>query len=91
MMVGEKLSPVLVEIEETLWESEGKPEFTFEGFRAATKIFMDVIMDKIWELQVDEKIDMETREAMAVKCGEDLRKLIKTYTNLDSFDFYNKK
>lgn len=43
-MIGKKLSPVLEEMEATLWEYEAfngaKPNYTLEGFRASTKIFM---------------------------------------------------
>lgn len=91
-MIGEKLSPILVEIESAMIDHElndgGKPEYTFDGFRAASRIFMTVLMDKIWELQKGEEMEEETRLAMVLKCGQDLRNLIKTYTNLDSYDFY---
>lgn len=91
--IGQKLSPILEEIEITLLEFEAnrgiKPEFTFEGFRAALKIFMAVMMDKIYELQDSEKMSNTDRLSMAQKCGEDIRKLIKTYTNLDTHTFYN--
>lgn len=86
------MSPILIEIEETLWEFEAhqgiKPEYTIEGFRAATKIFMSVLMDKIWELQVDEKISMDDRIKMVEKAGQDVRKLIKTYTDIDTYELY---
>jgi hypothetical protein len=92
MTIGEKISPILTEIEDTLWEFEAnngqKPDFTDEGFRAATKIFMSVLMDKIWELQQDENISMENRCNMVQKAGEDVRKLIKTYTNIDTHERY---
>lgn len=91
--IGSKISPFLVEIENTLWEFEAnrgfKPGFTDHGFRAATKIFMAVMMDKIWELQIDEGMDFKDRLAMAQKCGEDLRQIIKTYTNIDTHKMYN--
>ena len=91
-MLGKKLSPILEEIEQTIWEFEAnggfKPEYTPEGFRAAIKIFMSALMDKIWELQQDETMDMEVRENMAYKAGEDLRKFIKTYTNIDCHELY---
>jgi hypothetical protein len=45
-------------------------------------------MDKQWVLQSHETIDMEDRCKMAEKCGEDLRNLIKVYTNLDTHEFY---
>jgi hypothetical protein len=91
-MIGKKISPILDEIEGTLWEFEAnigaKPEYTEDGVRAGIKIFMSVLMDKIWDLQEEEKIDQKTREAMATKAGEDVRQLIRTYTGLDTFDFY---
>ena len=62
-MIGKKISPILVEIENTLWEFESnkgvKPEYTDEGFRSATKIFMSTIMDKMWELQEKENINIK--------------------------------
>lgn len=91
-MIGEKLSPILVELEDALIEFEAyrgiKPEFTQDGFRAATKIFMSVMMDKIWEVQEFDKMPMPDRENMAQKCGEDVRAIIKNYTGMDSWDFY---
>ena len=91
-MIGEKLSPILEEIEDTILEFEVefgyKPEYTIEGFRAATKIFMSVVLDKMWELQNWDNLTLLDRENMATKCGEDLRKFIKTYTDIDTFDLY---
>jgi len=91
-MLGKKLSPILEELEDTLLEFEVefgyKPEYTIEGFRGAIKIFMSVILDKMWELQDWDKLAQEDREKMATKCGEDLRKFVKTYTDIDTFDLY---
>lgn len=91
-MIGEKISPILEDIEDALWTFEadggGKPGYTKEGFRAATKIFMSAFMDKIWELQQDERIPMETRMNMAEKAGNDFRQLIKTYTDIDCHKLY---
>lgn len=90
--IGEKISPILCEIEDTLWEFEVnnglKPDYTIDGFRAATKIFMSVLMDKIWELQSDEKVTMQDRINMVEKAGKDVRDLIKTYTDIDTHDLY---
>ena len=49
---------------------------------------MSVLMDKIWELQEDEKISIEDRINMVQKAGDDVRNLIKTYTGIDTFDLY---
>lgn len=94
-MIGEQLSAILVEIEKTLWEFEDnvglKPNYTEAGFKAGIKIFSSVLMDKIFELQNDESMPIEDRLNMATKAGEEIRKLVKTYTNLDTKTFYEKK
>ena len=91
-MIGKRISPILEEIEETLWEFEensgDKPCYTDNGFRASIKILMSTLMDKMWELQEKEGIDKKDRALMAEKAGRDLRELIKTYTNIDTFDLY---
>jgi len=91
-MIGKKIQPILKEIEDTLWEFEAhsgeKPNFPEESLASATKIFMSVMMDKLYELNIKEEMDLETSSAMAEKCGEDIRKIIKVYTGKDSHDFY---
>lgn len=91
-MIGEKLSTILNEIESAIWESDSQkglpPNYTTEGFRSAIKIFMSAIMDKIWNLQEAENIPIEARMDMVKKCGEDIRQLVKTYTNIDTHDLY---
>ena len=91
-MIGHKLSPVLCEIESALWEFEeqelGNPKFTKEGFRAILKIFMCGIMDKMWEMQLAEEIDMNIRGEMARKCGEEIRKIVKVYTGIETINLY---
>jgi len=93
--LGKKLSPILVEIENTLWEFEAnyatyKPEYPIDAFRAATKIFMSALMDKMFDLQEKENMDLNDRCEMATKVGEDIRKLIKIYTNIDTLELYKK-
>lgn len=89
MKIGEKISPILKEIEITLWEFQAnggsKPGFTEDGFRGAVKIFIEVLLDKMWELQCRENIAIEDRKEMAGKMGEDIRSLIKTYTDIDMY------
>ena len=91
-MLGKKLSPILNQIEETIWDfemhNEGNPEFTLEGFRSSMKIFMCCLMDKMWKLQENENLDIEDRIKMAEKCGNDVRNIVKTYTNIDTHDLY---
>ena len=88
-MIGKKITPILTEIENTLLETYGtKPQYPEEALRAATQIFSSVIMDKMFDLQEKENIPIKNRLEMAEKVGGDIRKLIKTYTNIDSFEFY---
>lgn len=91
--IGEILTPILVEIEGKIWEYEyyisEKPRYTDEGFRAALKIFMSAFLDKMYELQEKEGIDLPERIKMGEKCGEDLRQIIKTYINIDTHELFN--
>jgi hypothetical protein len=91
-MIGEKLSPVLSEIESTLIEYEANvtrpPQYTDKGFRAAIKIFMSAMLDKMWKLQEDENIDIDARADMAEKLGNDLRNMVRIYTNIDTHSLY---
>jgi len=91
-MIGKKISPILEELEDTLWDYEarggGKPEYTIEGFRGAIKIFMSVMMDKMWELQCNEKMTIEDKSNMVIKLGNEVRDLVKIYTDIDTFELY---
>jgi hypothetical protein len=91
-MIGKKLSPILSEIESTLIEYElnvaKPPEYTNEGFRAAIKIFLSVMLDKMWKLQEDEGIDIDTRADMAEKLGNEIRNIVRVYTNIDTHSLY---
>lgn len=91
-MIGTHISPILTEIEDTLWEFEAnagmKPEYTDEGFRAGIKIFMSVMLDKMYSLQTNESLSMEVRGNMAEKLGQDIRAMVKTYTDIDTLKLY---
>jgi hypothetical protein len=91
-MIGEKLSSVLSEIESALIEFEvavaRPPQYTNEGFRAAVKIFLSAMLDKMWKLQEDEGIDINTRADMAEKLGNELRNIVRIYTNIDTHNLY---
>jgi hypothetical protein len=91
-MIGKKLSGVLHEIELALLEFEANvakpPEYTDEGFRAGVKIFLSVMLDKMWKLQEEEGIDINTRADMANKLGNEIRNTIRIYTNIDTHNLY---
>ena len=91
-MIGEQLSEKLEEIEDTIWEFDSMFQcpygFTGEGFRAGVKIFMSVMLDKMWELAQNESINQDDRIKMVEQMGNDIRKLVKTYTGIETHDLY---
>lgn len=91
-MIGKKLSPILSEIESALMEFEinvaKPPEYTDEGFRASVRIFLSAMLDKMWKLQEDEGIDIDTRADMAEKLGNEIRNIVRVYTNIETHDLY---
>lgn len=94
LTIGEKLSPVLEEIESALWEHEAeigtKPNFTTEGFRAACKIFMSALTDKLFEKQKTEGTNIEIACKEAAFYGEEMWALIKRAINIDTRELYKK-
>lgn len=93
--MGEWLEPTLMEIEDSLWSYEiympSQPYgFSDESFRAIIKLFMSALMDKMWDLQEWDGMDIEDRGAMAEKCGRDVRAFVKTYTGIDTHNLYEK-
>jgi hypothetical protein len=91
-MIGKKLSPLLEEIEDTLLDFESEvemqPQFTENGFRAATKIFASALMDYMWNMQDQEGIPMEIRVDMAEKAGYELKRIVETFTGIDTHKMY---
>jgi len=72
---------------ELLKQNGEKPNYSNFDFFSAIVIFQTALMDKMFENQDYDKMDMDDRLNMAYKCGEDLRKLIHTYTGLDTHNF----
>jgi len=68
---------------------ENKPNYTNREFLNTLIIFQTALMDKMWDNQEFDNMTFENREKMAHKCGDDLRKLIHTYTNLDTYEIVN--
>ena len=50
---------------------------------------MNVMLDKMFDLQDLESIDLNNRSEMAAKLGDDIRNLIKIYTDIDTHNLYN--
>jgi hypothetical protein len=67
--------------------NENKPNYTNREFMNCLIIFQTALMDKMFDNQEYDKMDVENRLKMANQCGLDLRKLIHTYTGLDTHNF----
>jgi len=61
-----------------------KQNYTNRDFLNAVIIFQTALMDKLFDNQNYDKMDIENRKKIAFSCGNDLRKLIHTYTNLNT-------
>lgn len=68
---------------------ENKPNYSNRDFMNAVIIFQTALMDKMWDNQEFDNMSPQDRIDMAVSCGENLTKLIHTYTGLDTHDFEN--
>ena len=65
--------------------NENKPNYSNRDFMNAVIIFQAALMDKMYDKQ--NGMSLEERIEMAESCGLDLRKLIQTYTGLDTHKF----
>jgi hypothetical protein len=84
---GKVMSPILLDVEAAIADYTTqvgtKPNYDKYALRSATNIFISVLMDRVWELQEKEEMDLDTRTKMAVKCGEEVKKIVKVYTDID--------
>ena len=66
-------------------DSKGyKPNYSNRDFMNAVIIFQTALMDKLYDLQNFDGMHIDERLKMAESCGMELRKLIHTYTGLDT-------
>ena len=91
--IGQKFSPILAEIEDALWDFEyyqpnERPDYSVFGVRAAIKIFMSVLLDKMWEKQQANLMPQADREKQAEEVGQEIREFFKKYTGIDSHLMY---
>jgi hypothetical protein len=90
-MIGQQLSPILDELENCILEHNAfnPPEYDDGAMRASLTIMMSVLMDKMWKLQEEENIPLNVRMDMAKQAGNEIRELVKKYTNIDTFDLFD--
>lgn len=67
--------------------NENKPNYSNRDFMNAIIIFQTALMDKMYDVQDYDDMSVEDRIKMAENCGLALRKLIHTYTGLDTQNF----
>jgi len=67
--------------------NENKPGYSNRDFMNTVIIFQTALMDKMYNCQDYDGMDIEDRMNMAQSCGLELRKLIFTYTGLDTHKF----
>lgn len=83
--------PILKELAMGLLEvAEIKPDFSDEALLNVTLIFQSVFTDKLFDNQNYDGMSMEERMKMAQSAGDELRKLIHTYTGLDTHEIVNR-
>lgn len=67
-----------------LENSDVKPNFTNRCFMNTLIIFQNALMDKMWDNQEFDKMPLSDSLNMVEACGNELHKLIHTYTGLDT-------
>lgn len=89
-MIGKELSNILEEVETSIWELEaleiGPLYFTMGGFRAANKIFISTLLERMW-LHTQE-LSQKEKEELAAKAGEEIKDLVKRYTGINTEELY---
>lgn len=87
---NKELEIIASDILEQNTEATGnKPNYTNREFMNCLIIFQTALMDKMYDNQEYDKMSIEDRSNMATQCGLDLRKLIHTYTGLDTHQIEN--
>ena len=61
-----------------------RPNYTNRDLMNTIIIFQAALMDKMFDYQDSDEMDMEDRYKMARSCGSELRRLVHTYTGLDT-------
>jgi hypothetical protein len=92
MNTGKEITDALAVIEKVIIDHEVNNgemlKYGEEAARAATKIFMSVMMERMYLLQIEERFEIKDAMNMARSMGDSLRSLIKTYTGLDTTKMY---
>ena len=79
--------PILKEVASGMLEIiDIKQNFSNDAFLDACLIFQNLLMNKLYENQDYDKMSFEDRCNMVEACGTELKKLIHTFTGLDTIE-----
>lgn len=79
--------PILKEVASGMLETaEIKKNYSNDAFLDVSLIFQNLLMNKLYENQDYDKMPFDDRCNMAEACGKELRKLIHTFTGLDTIE-----
>lgn len=83
--------PILEHIATRLLDvAEVKPNYSDDALLDATFIFQSVFMDKVFDCMERDGMSHEDQLKMVQSAGEEIRKLIHTYTGLDTHELASK-
>lgn len=71
---------------EILSKTGTKPNYSNRDFLNCIIIFQNAIMDKMYDLQLKEEMALEDMENMATSSGNEIRRIVKTFTGFDTHD-----
>ncbi len=80
----EKIASDLLSQNANAKHNEAKPNYSNRDFLNATIIFQTALMDKMYDKQEYDKMELKDRILMAENCGLSLHKLIHTFTGLNT-------
>lgn len=94
-IIKRRLTPFLEETEKMLWEKDANEPntnylFTDDELRGATKLFMTVLLDKMFAKQLSEGLILHDAIEEAEQTGIELRELILKHTGIDTWELYKK-
>lgn len=92
MTIGEKISVVMAQMSDVLIEHEAScdepPVFSDDGLAAIIHLFSSALLDRAWELQEKEDMNVEDRSAMVQSLGIKIRELVKVYADVDTKELF---
>ncbi len=74
---------------EILKTGETRQNLSNRDFMNCVIVFQFGIMNKMFDLQEQEDMDFDNRSEMVNNCGAEIRKLVKTYTDVDTHNIEN--